>query len=87
MATAIFVIVIFILSIWTYKSGTSYNMGEKTMMIPIAFLWIAVFYFYFNPEISKYHILWVAPSIVICEHLLFNIVVKAYYFIKNKMNE
>jgi hypothetical protein len=40
------------------------------MIVPALILWIIAFFFLANPDISRYHIIWAAPSVLIVETLL-----------------
>jgi uncharacterized membrane protein YvlD (DUF360 family) len=52
---------------WTYGIITT---GRTTMIVPALILWIIAFFFLANPDISRYHIIWAAPSVLIVETLL-----------------
>lgn len=55
--------------IWTFQwiFNTRRSLGHKSMIIPIILLWIMIIYFYKNPELSRYHMLWISPVIIVGE--------------------
>lgn len=52
---------------WLFNINTSF--GHRTMIIPILLLWGMIIYFFIHPRLSKYHMLWVSPLIIILEFI------------------
>jgi len=72
MQNVIFWLIIIGTGIWTIQwiFNIQKSLGHKTMIIPILLLWAMIIYFYKNPEISKYHMIWISPVIIILEMIL-----------------
>jgi hypothetical protein len=72
MQNVIFWLVIIGTGIWTFQwvVNIQKSLGHTTMIIPILLLRIMIIYFYKNPEISKYHMIWISPFIIVIEMIL-----------------
>lgn len=82
MEQIVFWILVFVFTFWLYESVMAYfrngATGTKSMLIPTIIIFIFFIYFYFHPEISKYHLLWIIPSIIIGEMVLFSLIVNLF---------
>jgi len=67
MENVIFWLIVIGTGIWTLQwiSNVELGLGHKLMIIPILLLWAMIIYFYKNPELSRYHMLWISPLIII----------------------
>jgi hypothetical protein len=72
MENVIFWIIVIGTGIWSFQwiINVIRSLGHKTMIIPIILLWIMIIYFYRNPNLSKYNMLWVSPSIIAGEMII-----------------
>jgi hypothetical protein len=77
MENVIFWLIVIGTGIWTIQwiGNAGKGLGYKTMIIPIILLWVMVIYFYMKPELSRYHLLWCSPLIIVSEMIVSTIVV------------
>jgi hypothetical protein len=66
----VFWIAILVAAAWTYGLLST---KQGFMIIPVLLLWGMIAFFYFNPEISRLHILWVAPVLIFGEMKLLHV--------------
>ncbi len=78
MENVIFWIILIGTGIWSFQwiFNARKSLGHKTMIIPIILLWIMIIYFYKNPNLSKYHMLWVSPLIIVGEMIISMIIAR-----------
>ena len=76
MENVIFWLIVIGTGIWTFQwiFNSRRSTGHKTMISPILLLWVMIIYFYKNPELSKYHMLWISPVIIVLEMIVSMIV-------------
>ncbi len=72
MENVIFWLIVIGTGIWTFQwiLNARRSIGHKTMIISILLLWIMIIYFYKNPELSRYHMLWISPLIIVGEMII-----------------
>ncbi len=72
MENIIFWLIVIGTAIWTLQwiFNARKSLGHKTMIIPIILLWAMIIYFYKNPELSRYHMLWISPLIIVAEMII-----------------
>ncbi len=72
MENVIFWLIVIGTGIWTFQwiFNSRRSIGHKTMISPILLLWVMIIYFYKNPELSKYHMLWTSPVIIVLEMIV-----------------
>ena len=89
MENILFWTIVIITSIWSFGWLTHKNqsLGHKTMIIPIILLWGLIIYFYKNNNLSKYHMIWLIPVIIILEMIISMILfkVRRYFLIKKEL--
>jgi len=82
MEQIVFWILVIVFSFWLYESIRAYfrsgGTSSKSMLIPTIIIFVFFIYFYFHPDISKYHLLWIVPSVIIGEMILFSVIVKLF---------
>ena len=64
----IFWLLVVIAGAWTFGSITTSH--GKTMFLSVIVLWAIVIFFWFNKDVSRLHILWLAPALLIVETLI-----------------
>ena len=72
MENIIFWLIVIGTGIWTFQwiFNSRRSIGHRTMIIPILLLWTMIIYFYKNSELSKYHMLWISPVIIVLEMIV-----------------
>jgi len=72
MESVIFWLIVIGNGIWTFQwiFNVRRSIGHKTMIIPILLLWTMIIYFYKIPELSRYHMLWISPVIIVLEMIV-----------------
>jgi len=72
--------------IWTLQWIFSRHngIGHKTMFVPILLLWLVFFYLFKRPELSRYHILWIVPVVIVAELLVSFVVLRIFRRVSRK---
>ena len=78
--TIIFIFVIIFSAIWTinWLIHANKSRGHFWSIVEIIFLWILVVYFFFHPEISRFHLLWLTPLTFIIGFLVSGVFFRAF---------
>jgi hypothetical protein len=69
MQSVVFWLVVAGTSLWSVQwlLNAGKGAGYKLMIVPVLFLWMMIEYFWQHPELSRYHMLWMAPALVVAE--------------------
>lgn len=76
MGTFIFWTAVLFSAYWTFMSikHRTLTVGHSWQIVTSLMLWGAVVYFFHNPHISRFHLLWVMPLIMLASPILAAIV-------------